>query len=177
MPLMTAAYTSSCRRSAWCRFPSSRRLRKKPVWRRVFSPEYVSIVISGETGGDLVQALANMAVWMERELEMKTAIKSALRYPVMVIIALIAAAVLMIMFVVPRFAVFFEKYTAVLPLPTRILIAVGEKTGSLDDMLDQIVDFYDMEIKYTLKNLTTMIEPMIITRTRNCRPLLIWDCI
>jgi len=252
----------------------------------VFSPEYVNIVISGETGGDLVQALANMAVWMERDLEMKTAIKSALRYPVMVIIALIAAAILMIMFVIPRFALFFAKYTTTLPLPTRILIAVnnifqnywavlliiivlaiaavffllrnpkirlqydkmkfhlkligpiytkimisrfarifsmlvhsgipalrgmevaaevvantyfkelllkvkqsiqdggtiadgffndmpifppmvtnliavGEKTGSLDDMLEQVVDFYDMEIKYTLRNLTAMIEPII----------------
>ncbi len=46
---------------------------------RVFSPEYVNIVISGETGGDLVQALLNIAVWMERELEMKTSIKTALR--------------------------------------------------------------------------------------------------
>ena len=253
---------------------------------RVFSPEYVNIVISGETGGDLVQALSNIAIWMERDLEMKTSIKSALRYPVMVIIALIAAAILMIMFVIPRFAVFFEKYTTALPLPTRILIAinnifqhywfllliivllavaavffllrvkhirlkydkmkfhlkligpiytkimisrfarifsmlvhsgipalrgmevaaevvantyfkelllkvkqsiqdggtiadgffnnmpifppmvtnliaVGEKTGSLDTMLEQVVDFYDMEIKYTLRNLTTMIEPII----------------
>jgi len=253
---------------------------------QAFSREYINIVISGETGGDLVQALASIAVWMERELEMQTAIKSALRYPVMVIIALIAAAVLMIMFVIPRFALFFAQSTVALPLPTRILIAtnnifqhywlavliiavlaaaagffllrvkhirrqydkmkfhlklvgpvytkimisrfarvfsmlvrngipalkalevsaevvantyfkelllkvkqsiqdggtiadgffndvpvcppmvsnliaVGEKTGSLDDMLEQVVEFYDMEVKYTLKNLTTMIEPII----------------
>ena len=86
----------------------------------VFSPEYVNIVISGETGGDLVLALANIAAWTEREMEMKTAIKSALRYPIMVIIALIAAAMLMVVFVIPRFALFFAKYTTALPLPTRM---------------------------------------------------------
>jgi len=48
---------------------------------RVFAREYVSIVVSGETGGDLVKALSSIAQWMERELEIRTAIKSALRYP------------------------------------------------------------------------------------------------
>ena len=236
--------------------------------------------------GDLVKALSSIAQWMERELEIRTAIKSALRYPLMVCIALIMAAIIMLTFVIPKFAAFFVKSTVALPLPTRMLlagsnliqhswpillgaaivigvgavflmrvpsvrlqidkmkfhmrlfgpvytkivvarfgrifamlvrngvpvlkaleiapavvantffrkllvnvrqfiqdgntiadaflnempifppmvtslIAVGEKTGSLDDMLDQVVDFYDMEINYTLKNMTTMIEPII----------------
>ena len=55
----------------------------------------------------------------------------------------------------------FLNEMPILPPMVTSLIAVGEKTGSLDDMLDQVVDFYDMEINYTLKNMTTMIEPII----------------
>lgn len=253
---------------------------------RIFTQEYVSIVISGETGADMVKALISIAQWMERESEIRAAIKTALRYPIMVVIALLVAVVVMLTFVIPKFALFFAGSTIPLPLPTRILlganygfqhywpvllvlsvvigaggvylmriksvrlqvdkaqfhlhiigpvytkivvarfgrifamlvrngvpvlrtmeiaasvvantyfqhllinvrksiqdgntiadsffnemhifppmvtslIAVGEKTGSLDDMLEQIVDFYDTEINYAMKNMTTMIEPIL----------------
>jgi MSHA biogenesis protein MshG len=55
---------------------------------------------------------------------------------------------------------FFTEMRVFPPMVTN-LIAIGEKTGSLDSMLDQVVEFYDMEIKYVLRNLTTMIEPII----------------
>ncbi|HDS31051.1 MAG TPA: type II secretion system F family protein [Firmicutes bacterium] len=43
------------------------------------------------------------------------------------------------------------------------MIAVGEETGSLDDMLQKISDFYDREVDYTIDAFTTMIEPLLIT--------------
>ena len=55
---------------------------------------------------------------------------------------------------------FFNDMPIFPPMVTN-LIAVGEKTGSLDNMLEQVVDFYDMEIRYALRNLTSMIEPII----------------
>ncbi len=253
---------------------------------QAFSPQYVSIVVTGESGGDLVQALSSIAHWMEREMEIRSSVKAALRYPLMVCVALVAAAVIMLTFVIPKFAAFFASSNVSLPLPTRILmgtsevlqnhwplllsalialglgwflllrrkpvrlqydrmkfrlrllgpvytkiavarfgrilamlihngvpvlraleiaptvvantffqeqlqkvrqfildgntvadgflnemtifppmvtslIAVGEKTGSLDEMLGQVVDFYDAEIDYTLKHLTAMIEPIV----------------
>ncbi len=253
---------------------------------RVFSKEYRSIVVSGESGGDLVKALASVADWMERELEIRKTVKAAMRYPIMVCIALLGAAIVMLTFVIPKFAEFFADSPVQLPLPTRMLlsashiiqntwpllivgavllgaggfflmrvrqvrlfigemkfririvgplytkivvarfgrifsmlirngvpvlkglevsasivpneyftklignvrqfiqdgntiadgfvnempifppmvnslIAVGERTGSLDDMLEQVVDFYDAEVRYALNNLTAMIEPII----------------
>ena len=253
---------------------------------QAFSSQYVSIVVTGESGGDLVQALSSIAHWMEREMEIRSSVKAALRYPLMVCVALVAAAVIMLTFVIPKFAAFFASSNVSLPLPTRILmgtsevlqnhwplllsalialglgwflllrrkpvrlqydrmkfrlrllgpvytkiavarfgrilamlihngvpvlraleiaptvvantffqeqlqkvrqfildgntvadgflnemtifppmvtslIAVGEKTGSLDEMLGQVVDFYDAEIDYTLKHLTAMIEPIV----------------
>ena len=46
------------------------------------------------------------------------------------------------------------------PLVTS-LIAVGEETGSLDEMLEFVILQYDMDIKYSLRNLTAMVEPMV----------------
>ena len=42
------------------------------------------------------------------------------------------------------------------------MIAVGEETGALDDMLDKIADFYDQEVEATVDALTSLIEPLLI---------------
>jgi MSHA biogenesis protein MshG len=41
------------------------------------------------------------------------------------------------------------------------MIAIGEQSGSLDNMLENIANHYDMEVEYAIKGLTTMIEPLI----------------
>lgn len=92
---------------------------------RAFPGQYINIVVAGEKGADLVQALLSMADWMERELEIKSEIKTALRYPIMVVAALIGAAILMVSFVIPKFALFFSKTSVPLPLPTRILLGIN----------------------------------------------------
>ena len=47
------------------------------------------------------------------------------------------------------------------PIVTR-MIAVGEETGRMDEMLVKISDYYDTEVEYAIKNLSTMIEPILI---------------
>jgi type IV pilus assembly protein PilC len=42
------------------------------------------------------------------------------------------------------------------------MVATGEESGALDDMLRQISDYYDSELEYTVKNLTGMLEPVLI---------------
>ena len=42
------------------------------------------------------------------------------------------------------------------------MIAVGEETGGLDKVLEQVADFYDREVEQTLKGLTSVIEPVIM---------------
>ncbi|MFC1498791.1 type II secretion system F family protein [Verrucomicrobiota bacterium] len=89
----------------------------------VFSSQYVSIVVSGESGADLVQALLRIADWMERELEIRRSIISAISYPLTVIGAMIVAATIMIIWVIPQFARMYAKSAVALPLPTRMLVA------------------------------------------------------
>jgi type IV pilus assembly protein PilC len=42
------------------------------------------------------------------------------------------------------------------------MVATGEESGALDDMLKQVSDYYDSEVEYMVKNLTAMIEPIMI---------------
>jgi type II secretory pathway component PulF len=43
------------------------------------------------------------------------------------------------------------------------MIGVGEETGNLDTMLNKVSDYYDMDVDYTLRNLSTMIEPILLS--------------
>ena len=63
-----------------------------------------------------------LASYLEREKKTRDQIKSAMRYPMFVIAAILMAVVVINVFVVPAFAAIFEKFGANLPLPTRILV-------------------------------------------------------
>lgn len=252
----------------------------------VFGDLYTSMLAAGEEAGILEEVLGNLAGLLEKEIQIKTSVKSATLYPKIVVFVLIAATIVIMTFVVPQFASFFIHYKADLPLPTRILMgtsnffknfwyvvilvvgglgltykryaktgrgqinlgrlrfrlpvfgllnikiansrfchilgalyrsglpitrcleitgrtiengafmrevdllkdevtkgktisegmetcqyftpviidatAVGEKTGSLDEMLESMGEHYDVEVQHTIKNLTTLLEPFLL---------------
>lgn len=92
----------------------------------VFSSIYVSMVHIGETTGNLDNALIKLVAHLEMERETKKRVKSALRYPTMVITAMAIAMVVITIFVIPSFSSVFNKLGADLPFATRILIAASE---------------------------------------------------
>jgi type IV pilus assembly protein PilC len=55
-----------------------------------------------------------------------------------------------------------SKSPAFPPMVTR-MIAIGERTGSLETLLEKIAEFYDAQVKAAVKSLTSMIEPILIT--------------
>ncbi|MCC5864972.1 MAG: type II secretion system F family protein [Wenzhouxiangella sp.] len=93
---------------------------------RIFPPMYVSIVRVGETSGALEQAFLQMASHLELERDFRARMKAALRYPVMVVIAMFIAVAILMIWVVPVFANFFARQEAELPLPTRIIIGTSD---------------------------------------------------
>ncbi len=93
---------------------------------RVFSQLYVQTVRAGEVAGVLPEVLMKLSDMMENDLETVRAVKSAVRYPIMVVIALSVAFFVLITFVVPRFKALFDRFNTQLPLPTRILIGANE---------------------------------------------------
>jgi type II secretory pathway component PulF len=253
---------------------------------KIFSKMYVSLIRAGETAGILDDILNRLALLAEHEAETRARVKAAVRYPMIVVVAISAAFLFLVSFVIPKFSAIFARFKTELPLPTRILIginyvvqnywyllvlgaallvggvlwyvgttrgrwqwdrlklklpvfgvlfqkvalsrfsrifgamqrsgismmltldiaaetvgnvviaravedmreslrqgkgltgpmeasglfpplvvqmmAVGEETGHIDTMLNKVSDYYDMDVEYTLRNLSTMIEPVLL---------------
>ena len=92
----------------------------------IFSPVYIAAVAAGEESGHLEETLEELSSMLENELGLNRQIKEAVRYPVIVIMILIAAFFVVMSLVVPRFVEFFDTLGADLPLPTRILIGMSD---------------------------------------------------
>ncbi len=94
--------------------------------RRLFPELYTSMVKAGEIGGSLEEVLERLATLLEFQLKTKEMLKSAIRYPIFVVTTLVIAFLVLINFVVPRFAVLFRGAKMELPLPTRMLLFVND---------------------------------------------------
>ena len=92
----------------------------------VFSPMYTSMIRAGETGGVLDEMLQRLAALAEHEAETRARIQAATRYPKIVVFSLLVAFVILVRFVIPKFAVMYARFQVELPLPTRILIGINE---------------------------------------------------
>ncbi len=93
--------------------------------KKVFSPLYINMLRVGEESGTLDIVLDRLASILETELDTRNKIKTATRYPKMVISAIVVAFTIIITFVIPRFVSLFSHFGAQLPLPTRILIGIN----------------------------------------------------
>src|SRR5215210_6610406 len=96
---------------------------------KVFSRLYVAMVKAGETGGVLDRVLLSLASTIEKQVELKRKIKSAMTYPVAVFAIVIIIVTAMLLFVVPMFEELYSELGGVLPLPTRLLLAVSGFVG------------------------------------------------
>jgi len=93
---------------------------------REFPPIMISLIRAGETGGFLDESLMAVAKNFESEVKLKATIKSALTYPVIVLIMALLAVVGMLIFIVPIFKTMFEGFGGQLPLPTQMLVWLSE---------------------------------------------------
>jgi len=93
--------------------------------RKVFSPLIVNMIRAGEKAGILAPVLDRISNLLEKEEETGNKIKSATRYPLIVLATLSIAFVIMTLYVIPRFANFYAAFKADLPLPTLILMAAN----------------------------------------------------
>jgi len=90
---------------------------------KIFSPLFVSLIHVGENTGQLENSFAKLASYLERELDTRKRIKTAMRYPSFVVAAIVIAIVILNIFVIPTFANMFSKLGADLPWATKALIA------------------------------------------------------
>lgn len=97
--------------------------------RRVFSTLACDLIEAGETTGHLDDAFLGLATYLQRDIETADQVKTALRYPAIVFGAAIVVVAITITYVLPNFAVVFNRLDRDLPLPTRAILAVGEWFG------------------------------------------------
>jgi type IV pilus assembly protein PilC len=92
---------------------------------KIFSPLYCSMLKAGEISGNVPGVLDRLIYIIEHEAKIKSDIKSALRYPMIILIALAIAFVILLTFVVPSFASMFSKSGLVLPMPTKVAMLLS----------------------------------------------------
>ncbi|EHL30657.1 type II secretion system F family protein [Legionella drancourtii] len=91
----------------------------------IFSTFFLNLVIIGENTGNLDNIFLHLAKYLELEVDITKKVKSALRYPIMVFAAIIIALLIINVFVIPAFAKLYASMHGILPLPTRILLAIS----------------------------------------------------
>jgi type IV pilus assembly protein PilC len=98
---------------------------------KVFDALYVNLVEAGEAGGILDTILQRLASYIEKNVKLKRAVKSALVYPIAVLGVAAGVITLLLWKVVPIFATLFLGLGVDLPLPTRIVIGLSNFVGSI----------------------------------------------
>jgi type IV pilus assembly protein PilC len=99
----------------------SNALHKHP---QVFSTLYTSMVKAGEMGGVLDEVLERLAGFMEKDFSLKKKVKSALTYPVVILVMAMGIVFFLVTYILPTFVTLFEGMSLKLPLPTQILIMI-----------------------------------------------------
>jgi len=97
----------------------------------VFSTLYTSMVKAGEMGGVLDEVLERLASFMEKDFSLKKKVKSALTYPVVILIMAMCIVFFLVTYILPTFVSLFEGMNLTLPLPTKILIMITKGARDL----------------------------------------------
>jgi type IV pilus assembly protein PilC len=99
--------------------------RKYPLY---FDTLYCNLVAAGEAAGILEALLDRLAIYKEKTLAIKSKIKSALFYPVSIIVVAIVITAVIMIFVIPAFKSVFSSFGADLPTPTLIIMGISDWT-------------------------------------------------
>jgi general secretion pathway protein F len=96
----------------------------------LFDDFYLSMVKAGEVSGRLAEVLEKLADFMDEEREVSSKVRAAMTYPAIVLSVGAATVVVLLSFVVPRLTSMFEDMNQLLPLPTRVLVGLGDFMSS-----------------------------------------------
>ena len=97
--------------------------RKHPLY---FDSLYCNLVEAGEAGGILEALLDRLAIYQEKTMAIKSKIKSALMYPIAVLVVAFVVVTVIMIFVIPAFKEVFSSFGGELPAPTLVVIAMSE---------------------------------------------------
>jgi type IV pilus assembly protein PilC len=129
---------------------------------RVFPPLMTNMIKAGEVGGFLDQVLLQIADNYESEVKLRGKVKSAMTYPVAVLVMAVLLTIGMLLFVVPTFAQLFDDLGGELPAPTQVLVTMSDflKVGIVPLVLVTIILFVVwMRIRH-LDSVRNVVDPL-----------------
>ncbi len=93
---------------------------------KAFNRLYVAMVRAGEVGGALDSVLLRLADTIEKQVELRRKVKSAMTYPLVVAVLVLLIVSAMLLFVIPMFQNIYKELGGTLPAPTRVLISISK---------------------------------------------------
>lgn len=97
---------------------------------KIFPRFYVDMLHSAELSGNLDTVLRDLSAYLERDVDARKKIRSALNYPIIIAVVSLVVIAVLTLFVLPRFGAMFDELGGSLPLPTRILMGTTDFVGS-----------------------------------------------
>lgn len=94
--------------------------------KKIFGELFINMVESGELSGKLEEVLDQLYIQMKKQHELISKVKGAMTYPAVIIFAMAGIGTFMMVVVVPKITEMFKDFSAELPLPTRIIIALSD---------------------------------------------------
>lgn len=91
-----------------------------------FDELYINLVVAGEEGGLLDNVLQRLAIYIEKSEKLKKKVKSAMIYPIAIIVVALVVVVVLLLFVIPVFEKMFKEMGAELPGPTVVVIKMSQ---------------------------------------------------
>lgn len=107
--------------------PLSQSLAQHP---KVFPRLYIAMIKAGEESGSLDKTLMRLSVHLEKEVNLKDEIKSAMTYPAVIAVMMVLIVSVLMVFVIPTFERMFEGLGSALPTPTKILMGISRNMKS-----------------------------------------------
>jgi type IV pilus assembly protein PilC len=97
---------------------------------KVFSPVYISLIKAGESSGFLDKILERLANNLEKSQQLKSTIRSALLYPIIIVVLMIAVMTIMMIFVIPQLTSLYSNLNISLPFTTQVVVGISNFTIS-----------------------------------------------
>jgi type IV pilus assembly protein PilC len=108
---------------------------------KIFSKSYIALVKSGEVSGVLDEVMTKLSDTLEKQQEFRGRVKGAMIYPIIIIIGMVAVALIMLIFVIPRMTSLYDQFGAELPITTKILVFISESMVNFWPILVVILAF------------------------------------
>lgn len=115
-----------------------------------FDQLFVNLVVAGEEGGLLDGVLQRLSVYMEKSEKLKSKVKSAMIYPISIVVVAIGVVFVLLIFVIPVFETMFKDMGATLPMPTQVVVNLSRavKGGIVYIIIGVVGIFYAFKKYY-----------------------------